>query len=353
MTPDTGPLGGEPGRSGTMTVALRLAWRQARGGRRHLAALFACVALGVGALVAVGTLGAGLEATLAREAKALLGGDVELRAARPLPADADAALARLAGAGARVVHVRELAGMARAPARGATVLVELKAPSPGYPLYGALVTTPAAPLSSLLADDGAVVERELLDRLGLAIGERLTIGETSLTIRAVLGAEPDRAASLVRLGPRVFLSPAALERARLVSFGSRVRYRALLRLPDGLAAGDTRAELARAIVDPGVRVAAYDEAQPGLRRASTEWVVRASAFESGQPVIVSLNFNSPPQVVPAQTFTRAVRVTPSAGTFQLNINQLFPGAFRLGLYNVQVKGPGGREASTTFMVIPG
>jgi hypothetical protein len=87
--------------------------------------------------------------------------------------------------------------------------------------------------------------------------------------------------------------------------------------------------------------------------ASTAWVVRASGFESGRPVIVSLNFNSPPQVVPAQTFTRAVRVTPSAGTFQLNINQLFPGAFRLGLYNVQVKGPGGREASTTFMVIPG
>ena len=247
-------------------VALRLAWRQARGGRRHLAALFACVALGVGALVAVGTLGAGLEATLAREAKALLGGDVELRAARPLPADADAALARLAGAGARVVHVRELAGMARAPARGATVLVELKAPSPGYPLYGALVTTPAAPLSSLLADDGAVVEHALLDRLGLALGDRLTIGETTLTVRGVVEAEPDRAASLVRLGPRLFLSPAALERARLVSFGSRVRYRALLRLPDGLTAGDTRAELARAIVDPGVRVAAYDEAQPGLRR---------------------------------------------------------------------------------------
>ncbi|TMQ18997.1 MAG: FtsX-like permease family protein [Candidatus Rokuibacteriota bacterium] len=266
MAPHTGRPGGEPGRPGTIAVALRLAWRQARGGRRHLAALFACVALGVGALVAVGTLGAGLEATLAREAKALLGGDVELRAARPLPADADAALARLAGAGARVVHVRELAGMARAPARGATVLVELKAPSPGYPLYGALVTTPAAPLSSLLADDGAVVEHALLVRLGLALGDRLTIGETTLTVRGVVEAEPDRAASLVRLGPRLFLSPAALERARLVSFGSRVRYRALLRLPDGLTAGDTRAELARAIVDPGVRVAAYDEAQPGLRR---------------------------------------------------------------------------------------
>jgi len=246
-------------------VALRLARRQARGGRRHLAALFACVALGVGALVAVGTLGAGLETTLAREAKALLGGDVELRAARPLPDDAEAALGRLERAGARVVRVRELVGMARTAA-GGSVLVELKTPTAGYPLYGALSTAPAAPLATLLEAEGAVVQRELLDRLGLAVGDRLTIGEATLTIRGVVEAEPDRAASLVRLGPRVFLSPAALEHAGLVAFGSRVRYRVLVRLPPGLAAGDTRAALARDIADPGVRVAAYDEAQPGLRR---------------------------------------------------------------------------------------
>jgi hypothetical protein len=85
----------------------------------------------------------------------------------------------------------------------------------------------------------------------------------------------------------------------------------------------------------------------------TAWVVQASGFESGQPVAVSLSFNSPPQVVPAQTFTRTVRMTPSAGTFQLNINKLFPAALRLGLFNVQVTGPRGREARTTFMVIPG
>jgi serine/threonine protein kinase len=86
---------------------------------------------------------------------------------------------------------------------------------------------------------------------------------------------------------------------------------------------------------------------------ATAWVVQASGFESGQPVTVSLGFNSPPQIVPAQTFTRTVRITPSAGTFRLNINQLFPGALRLGLFNVQVTGPDGRQATTTFMVIPG
>jgi putative ABC transport system permease protein len=242
-----------------MGVALRLAWRQARGGRRHLAAVFACVALGVGALVAVGTLGAGLEGALAREAKALLGGDLELRSARPLPDEGEAAVGRLATDGARVVRVRELVGMARSPAGGGSVLVELKAPGPGYPLYGRLATTPAAPLASLLDGDGAVVQRELLERLGLAPDDRLVVGDVTLTIRGVVEAEPDRTATLVALGPRVFLSPDALE-----------RHRVLIGLPGGTSAAERRASLARTLVDPGVRVAAYDEAQPGLRRFFTQ-----------------------------------------------------------------------------------
>jgi hypothetical protein len=82
------------------------------------------------------------------------------------------------------------------------------------------------------------------------------------------------------------------------------------------------------------------------------WVVRASGFEPGQPVTVALSFNPPPPVVSAQKFTRTIHVTPSAGTFQLNIKQLFPGAVQLGLFDVKVTGPGDREATTTFMVIP-
>ena len=189
----------------------------------------ACVALGVAALVAVGTLGAGLEATLAREAKSLLGGDVELRAARPLPAEAETALEHL-DAGTRMVRVRELVAMVRGPARGDSLLVELKAVSDGYPLYGRLATLPATPLGSLLADDGAVVQRQVLDRLGLAVGDRLAIGAITLTIRGVVEAEPDRSAGLVSLGPRVFLSLPALERTGLVGFGSRVRHRVAARL---------------------------------------------------------------------------------------------------------------------------
>jgi putative ABC transport system permease protein len=251
-------------------TALRLAWRQARGARRHFVVFFVCVVLGVAALVSVGSFGATLSLTLAREAKALLGGDLELRSARPLTDEVDRELGLLAARGATVVPVRELVGMARRADNGRSVLVELKAAAAAYPLYGRVATTPAAPLSTLLSDDGAAVQREALERLGLGIGDRFALGSLTLTVRAVVEAEPDRSASLVTLGPRVFVAPAALERSGLLQFGSRVRYRTLVKLPPELAARELREDLARRISDPGVRVSSFDEAQPGLRRFFTQ-----------------------------------------------------------------------------------
>lgn len=248
-----------------MTAAPRLAWRQARGAWRHFVLLGACVALGVAALVGVGSFAATLDHTLAREAKALTGGDLELRAARPFDGEATAALDELRARGAFVVDVRQLVAMARGP-DGRALLVEVKAPTAGYPLYGRLETAPPRPLGELLADDGAVVQRELLERLGLHVGDRLALGAVAFTVRGVVEREPDRAASLVTLGPRVFIAAAAVDRTGLVQVGSRVRYRALVRLPAPLGARDTRESLARRIADPGIRVASYDEAQPGLRR---------------------------------------------------------------------------------------
>ncbi len=252
-----------------MSAAPRLAWRQARGAWRHFVLLAACVALGVAALVGVGSFAATLDRTLAREAKALTGGDLEIRAARPLDGEVAAALTELSASGATVVGVRELVGMARASG-GRALLVELKAPEAGYPLYGRLETRPAQPLATLLADGGVVAQRETLDRLGLRVGDRVALGAATFVVRGVVEREPDRSASLVTLGPRLFLAADALERTGLVQPGSRVRYRALVRLPDPLAARDAREALARRIADPSVRVASYDEAQPGLRRFFTQ-----------------------------------------------------------------------------------
>jgi putative ABC transport system permease protein len=254
-----------------LAFAARMAGRERRGAWRHFAAFFACVTLGVAAIVAVGTLAASLERTLAREAKALMGGDVELRSPRPLDTTADGELARLRERGATVVRVEELVGMARNPARGDTSLVELKAVERGYPLYGRLQTTPPSPLGALLDGRGAMVQADLLGRLGLHVGDPLAIGAATFTIRGIVDGEPDRSASLVSLGPRVVIAIEDLAATGLVRLGSRVRYRTLVRLSAPLRAGTVRDALAGRLHDPAVRVTAFDDAQPGLRRFFVEF----------------------------------------------------------------------------------
>ncbi len=135
-----------------------------------------------------------------------------------------------------------------------------------YPLYGALDMAPAAPLADLLADDGAVVDATLLSRLGLKVGDRFSLGAVSLVVRGVVTREPDRPTNFIRLGPRVLVSHAAIDRSGLIAFGSRLNERWLLRLPSTIAPSQARAALAGVIDDPSIRIAAYDEAQPGLKR---------------------------------------------------------------------------------------
>jgi putative ABC transport system permease protein len=247
-------------------LVLALAWRETRGAWRHFAGFLACIALGVAALVAVLSVAAGLHRSLGREARALLGGDVELRSARPLDAAAEVPVRDLVRRGAQVARVRELVAMARGPARGGTLLVELKAVDPGYPLYGRIETAPGGSLDELLASGGAVVEASVLTRLGLALGDALVIGDGTFTVTGVVQKEPDRAASLFTLGPRVLLNNASLDATGLVRLGSRVRHRTLLRLPAEIEPRTTRATLLGTMADPAVRVATFDEAQPGLRR---------------------------------------------------------------------------------------
>jgi putative ABC transport system permease protein len=243
-----------------------MAWRETRAAWRHFLALFACVALGVGALVGVGSFAASLDRTLAREARALMGGDVELRSARPLDADTRARVARLAGAGATVTRIRELVSMVRQPGPGRALLVELKAVEPAYPLYGRLEREPDRPLAELIGGDGALVEEPLLARLGLRVGDSLLIGAARFTITGVLRREPDRAAGAFTLGPRVLIAAAGLDRTGLVQPGSRVRHRLLVRLPEASPARAVADALGRDLAEPAVRIVTAEEAQPGLRR---------------------------------------------------------------------------------------
>ena len=66
------------------------------------------------------------------------------------------------------------------------------------------------------------VGTDLLERLRIAVGDRLRIGQGTFRIRAELLSEPDRIATAFATGPRVLLSRDGLRRAEFVrstSFG--------------------------------------------------------------------------------------------------------------------------------------
>src|SRR5271165_3319521 len=59
-----------------LSIALRFAWRELRGGLRGFGVFIACIALGVTAIAGVGSVAASLNDGLARAGRVILGGDI-------------------------------------------------------------------------------------------------------------------------------------------------------------------------------------------------------------------------------------------------------------------------------------
>ncbi|HKY71623.1 MAG TPA: FtsX-like permease family protein [Nitrospira sp.] len=258
-----------------------MAWRETRGGWRHFVYFFVCIAVGVSALVGVSLFAAHVEHAVSRQAKSLLGGDLEIRSSHPLSAESRTVLETLDERGIHRTHVSELVAMAARPTPGvtsvqATQIVELKAVESDYPLYGTLNVEPAAPLQRLLSLEpsrcamvpchGAVVQEALMLRMGLAIGDRIKIGTAEFLITGLVRTEPDRMANAFSLGPRVIISAAGLKASALVQPGSRVRERELLQLPSGTPLEPLRSELRGRLAADHVRVSGYRDAQPQLKQ---------------------------------------------------------------------------------------
>ncbi len=191
-----------------MSLAFKLARRELRGGVRGLWIVVLCLALGVGVIAAVGSLQAAVEAGLSADGRALLGGDLEVDTG---PEPAPAALPTwLAGQGARTSEIAQMRSMLVVPS-GQRQLIELKAVDDSWPLVGTAGTDPPQTLPAAFANHGLLVERLVLDRLGLKPGDTVRLGTASFHVSGVLTSEPDRVATAALLAPRVLVSARDLE----------------------------------------------------------------------------------------------------------------------------------------------
>ncbi len=250
-----------------MRLALRLAGRELRGGVRGLRLVLGCLALGVAAIAAVGTLREGIARALAADGQRILGGDLEVQGgADPLP---DTLRAWLTRHGARYSDVTTLRTMLVAPG-GERMLVELKAVDTAWPLVGQAIFDPAAPASKTLGDTdgtyGIAADGLVFDRLHAHAGDRMRIGNETLVLRARVVAEPDRVASPSIFGPRVLMASAALTAAGLLQPGAIVEHNLRLLIPPGTSPAAFAADLRTAFPGTGWRIHDTSGAAPGVRQ---------------------------------------------------------------------------------------
>jgi putative ABC transport system permease protein len=244
-----------------------LAGRELRGGLRGFGIFIACLTLGVAAIAAVGSVSSSVVAGLRADARELLGGDVELRLMhRP----ATAAELRYLERHGKISMVAEMRAMAIRPDRQRRSLIELKAVDDAYPLYGATTLDSPRPLDRLLAKQGgawgAVVDPALLQRLGLALGDTVRIGDTAFVLRGRLLREPDAVRSAFVLGPRVMIASEALAATGLVQPGALVGYAYRVRLPPGSDAHRWAEAVKGRFPDAGWRVREFTDAAPSVQR---------------------------------------------------------------------------------------
>jgi putative ABC transport system permease protein len=216
----------------TLRLAMRLLRRDWRAG--ELRVLIAALVLAVGSVGTVGFFADRVKGALTSQANLLLGADLMIAGDRPLPADFDAQAKQRGLRTAPVIRFNSMVPPPPgAPAEASAILSDVKAVSEGYPLRGAIVLVdPGKPEGRATTDipkrGEAWPDFRLADRLGVKIGDRLSVGEATLTVSAIVQQEPEVAGIVFALGPKLLLNIGDVPATNLLTPGNRATYRLLV-----------------------------------------------------------------------------------------------------------------------------
>lgn len=219
-----------------MNLAWRLARRELRGGLRGFYVFLACLALGVAAIAAVGSVREAIATGLDREGAVLLGGDAELeltyRFAEP---DERAWMEQTATAISEIVDFRSMAVFGEGDSTE-RALTQVKAVDAAYPLLGTVQMEPDMSMAEALSGDGtrpgAIMAALLVDRLQMEVGDTFRLGATEFVLTARLLREPDNATGGFAFGPRTLVRTEDLADSGLIQPGTLFETEYKLLLPE-------------------------------------------------------------------------------------------------------------------------
>ena len=253
-----------------MSLALRLLWRDWRGG--ELGMLLAALALAVGIVTTLGMFVDRLQSAVERRGSAFLAGDLVLRSREAVSQEW---LLEARKAGLRDASVLDFATMAIAG--DAMQLASVKAVSAAYPLLGKLGISERPGDAALRRSQGPPrgevwADTRLLQSLGIRVGDAAEIGLASLRVSAVLVSEPDAGASFVAFGPRLMMNLEDIPATGVIQPGSRVQYSYLF-AGEKAAVARWRASVEPRLL-PSQRLLTMADGQPRVARS----LARAECF---------------------------------------------------------------------------
>ncbi|MCU0882583.1 MAG: hypothetical protein MUF14_07955 [Hyphomonadaceae bacterium] len=202
-----------------LKLALGIALAELRGGVKGFRLFLACLAIGIAAIAASGSMAEAFRLGLEKEQREILGGDLALGQRLGYPTDDIRAFFDERGTTSLTVETRTMGN--RGELRR---LIDVRAVDDAHPLQGAVELAPALPLTGVLEQRngvwGAAAEQALLDLFDLKVGDRFALPYGEVEIRAVLVKEPDALGRGFALSPRLMIATAALPDLRLAQEGS-------------------------------------------------------------------------------------------------------------------------------------
>ncbi|WP_449393651.1 ABC transporter permease [Devosia riboflavina] len=253
-----------------LLAAARVGLKEMAGDWARFSLLIICLAVGTALIAGVSSVSSAITRAVDQNAAMLMGGDLEFTRADRAANASELAILEQAGTLASVVETN-----LGAESMTGEAFVDLVAAGPGYPLLGGVGTSDSeamvSPFNALEERDGmfgALVDPVMLDQLGLATGDTITIGGTEFEVRGTLTGLPDGPVRGFRLGLSTLLSTDGFAHVSdrtspLPGLGTNFRYKLLL------ASGDTEAErdrLAAELGDAGWEIrSALDGLGPMLR----------------------------------------------------------------------------------------
>ncbi len=208
-------------------------FRQIARSRRQAIVLVLCVALSIVTLISLNGFSASVNTSLLKDAKSLQAADIIIQSYQEISPGTLNIIRQLEDQNQIISNrIWEFYSVVRSQKSQDSLLANLKIVQPGYPFYGQVVLKSDRKFESVLTPGGIIVAQRLLDRLGLMVGDSLSVGSTTLTIKDVVLQEPDQPLNLFFLGPRIFIAAADIDRLDLVKKGSRIRHRYLLKVLD-------------------------------------------------------------------------------------------------------------------------